>query len=337
MEKSTNENDPILRDFFVTKDDLIFSVPDYCHPKEGIRAVLRYIPDENGPRVRKSTGKRYRKAGFEESFDFLRENYPTWVFDVAVVPRSEIIEFLKPGDVVKDILSGKRENPAALELIRRFKEAGISENSMGISGSILPGLENDESDIDFLVYGEDWQKAKEILAAMKKEDSEEKIGSDTPYRISELDENMWRTVYQKRKSPFSFDVFMAHEIRKGNRGMFVVDSGKNVYFDLLFARSQNQIKAPIQRGIDTEKIVIEATVTNDDFAFDSPAIYLIDHAEIDEIYSYTHTYAGQARKGEKIRARGIVEVIGDKKRLVIGTTREAEDEWMISLSLLDES
>ncbi|MBZ3936051.1 DNA polymerase subunit beta [Methanimicrococcus blatticola] len=328
--------DPILRDFFVTKNGLIFSVPDYFHPPEGIRSVLRYIPDVNGPRVSQINGKRYRKAEFNESFDYLKEKHPDWVFDVAIVPRSEIIEILKPNAVVKDILSGKRKNSAAFELIHRFMEAGISADAMGITGSILAGLENDESDIDFLVYGTDWIIAKDVLTELKKEDADK---TDFRYQISDLDNEMWHTVYKKRKSPLSFNDFFNHEIRKGNRGMFVGAGadGKNVYFDLLFARSKDQLQSttPIQRGTDTEKIIIEAVVTNADFAFDSPAIYLINHDEIDEIYSYTHTYAGQALAGEKIRARGIVEVIGNKKRLVIGTSREAEDEWMISLSLLE--
>ncbi|WNY23455.1 hypothetical protein MmiHf6_07620 [Methanimicrococcus hongohii] len=349
MEKSSASknsilSDPILRDFFVTKDDLIFSVPDYYHPPEGIRSILRYIPDENGSRVRKTTGIRYRKAEFFETFAYLKKHHPDWVSDVAVVPRSEIVEILKPNDVVIEIRNNPKMNPAAFELICRFRDAGIPVSSMGITGSILAGLENDESDIDFLVYGNDWFFAKDALKEMKNDDR----GELKPFKIAELDGEMWQTVYNKRKSPFSFEDFFTHEIRKGNRGMLVSNNddnndsgsnsdsgGKNIYFDLLFVRSNNQLPGPIQRGIDTEKRIIEAIVTNDDFAFDSPAIYLIDHDEIDEIYSYTHTYAGQALKGEKIRARGIVEEIDDKKRLVIGTSREAEDEWMISLSLLE--
>lgn len=368
MEKSNSKEfkDPTLRDFFVTKDELIFSVPDYFHPAKGIRSVLRYIPDVSGPRVRRNTGKRYRKAEFKESFDYLKTHHPDWVFDVAVVPRTEIAEILKPNDVVIEILEGKRNLPAAAELIHRFKDdggrmpvgTGIPAESMGITGSILAGLESDESDIDFVVYGDDWKTAKEKLKKMKDDDRKEKRS----FKIAELDDAMLQKVYKKRKSPLSFNDFFDHEMRKGNRGMFtgigndrepdgtdgksdstgVKNDRKNVYFDLLFARSENQLKTPIQRGKDIEKIEIEAIVTNDDFAFDSPAIYLIDHDEIDEIYSYTHTYAGQALKGEKIRARGMLEIIEEengknKKRLVIGTTREAEDEWMISLSLLKVS
>ncbi|MCL2863077.1 MAG: DNA polymerase subunit beta [Methanimicrococcus sp.] len=334
MTASDEFKDPVLRDFFVTKDGLIFSVSDYFHPQKGIRSVLRYIPDENGDRIRKKGGGRYRKAEFGESFEFLKTHHPDWLSDVAVVPRQDIAEILKPADVVADILSGARPFPAVEELIRRLEKDGVSVSAMGISGSVLPGLDNEESDVDFLVCGPNWFKAKKSLADMKQKDD-----PSFCYTISELDHDMWQTVYKKRKSPLSFEDFFAHEIRKGNRGMFISkNGGKDVFFDLLFVRSSDQIKEtePIRRGIDTEKKEITAVITKAPYAFDNPAIYLIDHDEIDEIYSYTHTYAGQALPGETVQARGMVEVIGARKRLVIGTSREARDEWMISITLLGE-
>ena len=333
MTSADEFEDPVLRDFFVTKDGLIFSVTDYFHPLQGIRSILRYVPDENGARIRKKDGRKYRKAEFDASFDYLKKHHPNWVAETAVVPRSDVAEILKPNDVVSEILSGIRPFQAVEELIHRLESAGVPASSMGISGSLLPGLENEESDVDFVVFGSDWVKAKKALAEMKQKEDPSFF-----YKISELDDNMWQTVYKKRKSPLRFEDFYAHEIRKGNRGMFTdKESGKNIYFDLLFVRSPDQIKEPIRRGTDTGYQQIDAVITEATFAFDSPAIYLIDHDEIDEIYSYTHTYAGQAFLGETVCARGMVEVIGNRKRLVIGTSREARDEWMISKTLLENS
>ncbi len=51
--------------------------------------------------------------------------------------------------------------------------------------------------------------------------------------------------------------------------------------------------------------------------------------------SYTHTYAGQALAGERIEARGMVEVVGNMKRLVVETTREAKGEWIRSLTVME--
>ena len=52
---------------------------------------------------------------------------------------------------------------------------------------------------------------------------------------------------------------------------------------------------------------IEARVTNAEFAFDSPAIFRLDHPEVKEIFCYSHTYAGQALPGETIEAKGVLE------------------------------
>jgi len=54
------------------------------------------------------------------------------------------------------------------------------------------------------------------------------------------------------------------------------------------------------------------------------------------VLSYTHTYAGQALPGELIEARGIVEEVGDIKRLVVGTSREPKGEWIKSLTWLEQ-
>jgi predicted nucleotidyltransferase len=52
---------------------------------------------------------------------------------------------------------------------------------------------------------------------------------------------------------------------------------------------------------------------------------------ISEVASYTHTYAGQAKDGERIIARGKLEkVIGEDVtyRLIVGTTRESLGEYI---------
>ena len=83
-------------------------------------------------------------------------------------------------------------------------------------------------------------------------------------------------------------------------------------------------------------MTITATVTDAEFAYDSPAIYKVNHPEIAMVLSYTHTYAGQARKGEVIEARGRLEESATGKVLVIGTSREPKGEWIKSLTLLEQ-
>ena len=61
-----------------------------------------------------------------------------------------------------------------------------------------------------------------------------------------------------------------------------------------------------------------------------------DSNEIDHVLSYTHTYAGQALPGEIIEACGVIEEVGDTKRLVVGTSREPKGEWIRSLTWLEQ-
>ena len=64
-------------------------------------------------------------------------------------------------------------------------------------------------------------------------------------------------------------------------------------------------------------------------AFDHPARYVVRHADVAEVVSFTPTYAGQAVAGETIEASGWLEVdsVG-ARRVVVGTSREAGGEWI---------
>jgi len=65
-----------IRDFLESRDGWIFSVVDYIHTN-GVRSLLRYIPDESGGRI--AGGRRYRKLDFDEAFEFLRAARPEYV------------------------------------------------------------------------------------------------------------------------------------------------------------------------------------------------------------------------------------------------------------------
>ena len=76
-------------------------------------------------------------------------------------------------------------------------------------------------------------------------------------------------------------------------------------------------------------------------AFDNPSLYTIENVKVldgvdvplVEVVSFTHTYAGEVIDGEHVIAKGKVEkvIVNGKDnhyRLVVGTTREAIDEYL---------
>jgi len=305
-----------IRDFIVTDEDWIFAVADYTHP-DGVRSILRYMPDTAGERVK--NGVRYRKLDFDDAYQFMREERPEWLEDVHIVPFDAVREVLNPVKRVPELM---KANQRVGWIVQVLHDGGVPLDKMGITGSHLPGLNNESSDIDFIVYGRSWFRARDLIAMAKKNEG----------IIHEINDEIWHRIYDKRAPAISFEEFLSHEIRKGNRGMV-----KGTYFDLLYTRDWDEI-APLQCGIDLERKQIEAIVTNADYAFDAPAIYKVEHDEIEYVLSYTHTYVGQALPGERIEARGMIEEIdGDgAKRLVVGTSREPGDEWIRSLTLLEK-
>ena len=301
-----------IRDFFQTRQGWIFAVSDYCHP-HGIRSLLRYVPDLKGER--EAGGRRYRKLDFDDAYRFLRIKQPDWVADLHQVPAEEIELTFSPSHA---LLGLAQTDPRVKRIVQTLAGGGVPMQQMGITGSMLVGLQAPGSDIDFVVYGPSWWKARDILARAKSNGE-----------MDDLDEATWKKIYLKRKPEIGFEEFMIHEKRKGNRGMV-----EGTYFDLLFTRDWEQIQ-PQPRGRQAGAAQIEARVVNADFSFDSPAIYRLDHPEVKEIFSYSHTYAGQALPGERIEARGVLEETENGLRLVVGTTREARGEWIRSLTLME--
>ncbi len=311
-----------LRDFVIMDNDWIFAVSGYDQTG-GVPAVLRYLPDRDGDR--ELDGVRYRKIDFDDSSGFLEENRPSWKFRV---PEDAISRIFRTEERVPSLV---KEDLRVAVIVDLLEKAGIPLDKMGVTGSMLPGLQIAGSDIDFVVYGKYWFLARDaiIQEIAKNKDSGDSEGSD-PLCVTEISEEMWHRIYAKRVPEISFEEFLVHELRKGNRGMI-----GGTYFDLLFVRDHDQLPVQQERGADRNRCTITAPVVNADLAFDNPAVYEIDHPVISEILCYTHTYAGQALAGETVEARGMMEELSDhRRRLVVGTSREPVDEWMRSLSLL---
>ena len=89
------------RDFIYTSDDLYFASTNYIHPKDRVISFLRYIPDPKGDRQK--DGKRYRKVGSAEAYEYLRKNHPDYLYQCDVtkvemmgVPLDKVEKIIKP-------------------------------------------------------------------------------------------------------------------------------------------------------------------------------------------------------------------------------------------------
>jgi len=344
------------RDFIHTKDDLFFATTNYIHPKDRVLAFLRYVPDESGDRTK--NGVKYSKLSSDESYSYLRENYPEYLYycdttniEMIGVPVDKIKNVIKPEERLKEIRENEennsnnnKENNILYEKLIDLSDffhyiGGIPYEKLGISGSILPNLERKSiSDIDFVVYG--LNNHRIAIETFKKYKDKEILISNKPVRLNSIDDTFWNRLYEKRikDSSLTKEEFSFYESRKNNRGVI-----NGTLFDILLTRDWNEIRGN-WGDVKYENVgegIIEATIKNSIFAFDNPAVYKIydlkilkgEKINISEIASFTHTYSGQASDGERIIAQGkiekVVEIGKDPYyRLVVGTTRESMNEFI---------
>ncbi len=303
-----------LRDFIEDHDSWLYAVSAY-DGGDRIGSILRYIPDPCGTRCDRQ-GRRYRKLEFDEAYRIISEKKPDYLDVLHRIPVSDVKRVYKP----------EEEMHAIEERDHRVKRLSgtlrLREGQAGCTGSLLCGLENEESDIDLVVYGPEWFRARENL-----------IKAIQTGALEALSEDMWRRVYEKRRPSLGYECFLVHEKRKWNRGQI-----SGTYFDLLYTRSYDDLQnARFGRGNVVGKRTITAVVIDSTHAFDSPALYRIRHDEISAVLSFTHTYSGQAFDGECIEASGVVEQHGKELWLIVGTSREAPGEYIISKTLLENS
>lgn len=302
-----------LRDFIEDQDGWLYAVSTYDN-EDRIGCILRYVPDEDGERV-DSTGHHYTKYDFEAAYDLVSQKKPTYAGLLQRIPPSDIKRVLKP-DLEIDRITA--ENDQVRKLVTLFN---LPRGSVGCTGSLLCGLANKSSDIDMVVYGKHWFLAQALVRQGIRDG-----------RIEGLSDEMWQKVYDKRKPEIPYDTFVLHEQRKWNRGQI-----DGTYFDILFTRSYDEIlNISSGKGIILGMKTIEAKVTDASLAFDNPAVYEIEHDIVSRVLSFTHTYSGQAFAGETIEARGVCEQHGNEIWLIVGTTREARGEYLISKTLMDQ-
>lgn len=299
-----------LRDFIRVKN-YYFSVVGYRNER-AVKCFLRYAQHEEGDRVK--DGMFFKKLSHEEALcvEEFKKYFDGKIFRI---PIDRVNEVFKPEERLFEVMDSEVK-----KVVQLF--SSIPKDKMGVTGSRLIGLEGKNSDVDFVVYGKYWFFARELIRRGIIEG-----------KLSEPDENTWNYIYEKRKVPIPFEIFKVHERRKYHRAYI-----GSTYFDLLYVRDYDEIKRdiPEEAGIKYGFREVEAELLDDSLIYDYPAYYPVKSAKIKAILCFTHTYVGQALKGEKIFARGVLEKIGDDFYLVVGTSRETQEEFIVSVALIEK-
>lgn len=297
------------KDFIETAEGLLFAVVEHGTEQGKVLCFLRYV---NG-----------KKVSTDEANSFLKQHYPEYLYyspylDVCLhgVAIARIIRHLLPRQRLQEIMHASSldaiEHDVFL-LASLFQQQNLDLAKIGITGSVLPGFQNPESDIDLVCYDRNvFQQCRTITRQL----IEHK-------QLQDLDHNHWFQSWERRSCALNFDEYLWHEKRKFNKAII---NGRK--FDLSFVNDASFIQAP-RSYHKTERIILHCKVTDDSHGFDYPAEFYIDSPQIESVVSFTATYIGQAFKGETIEVSGMLEQDGaGLKRIVVGSTREAEGEYI---------
>ncbi len=320
-------------DFLETNDNFIFDVKGIVHPPDRVIAYLRYVPDEKGGRTR--LGVRYRKVyGLSGREAFLRKNAPCYLYFDSIahrrlqgVPLEKIKILYEPKKKLEELSAKRSFDPMerdTLELVELLRSAtGLDSGRFGISGSLLVGLHDENSDIDLIVYGV--RESHKVLNALK--------GSQHDALIERYDKAGIERLYEARsmRNAMSFNRFMMHEKRKFLEGRFRTRD----YF-IRCIKDWNEIKEKYgdRSYYPVGSCTLEAVVEDDSENILTPCTYGVSQVKIlrgkrkavpSQIVSFRGRFCEQAFQGERVRARGRLERVvnrsGEWYRIVIGESR----------------
>lgn len=300
------------KDFIETAEGLIFAVVGQSMEQDKVLCFLRYVPHQQG----------WRKVDTDVANDFLKQHHPHYlhyspILDASLhaVAQPKIIKHYRPKHRLQQLLNADNHDAVEQDLVsltRLFQQHGLDLANIGITGSLLIGVQQYGSDIDVVCYGREvFHHCRAVTTKLIA------LG-----QLQDLTEQDWQQSYQRRDCDLSFAEYVWHEQRKANKAII---NGRK--FDLNFIDDW-----AVGDSDDYQKIGpinLQCQVIDDTYGFDYPAEFKIDHEHIDSIISFTATYTGQALRGETVQVSGMLEQSSQgRKRIIVGSSREARGEFI---------
>jgi predicted nucleotidyltransferase len=281
-------------------DGVIFAVKGVIHPDGKIIVVPRYLPSETGDRG--SPSARYRKIPASiyklsmDNWTKLRYTDPYLGLELLAMGERDVRGGYDPLLRLRELRDGAltRLQRACVTLSEQLEGAGVEGASIGVSGSILLGLEKEGSDIDLVVYG--YSNAKRSVEEMRRLRGE---GGTLPLE---------GPIPNPMRIPI--EIHLAHEMRKALKGRFEFEGG---YVKYLIRCIPMEGEYPERYGearhVDRGSVRAEAEVVDDSFGFTVPTRYSVRAAWPPDaiVVSYSGILCEQALRGERVVISGKIE------------------------------
>ncbi len=301
------------KDFVSTRDGLLFAVVSNQLDADKILCFLRYIQQDG---QWKKVNTDVANAHLTQYFPHLLHYSSQLDAHLHALPVDLVYRHYQPRQRLAQIMNSNMHSMGAefdcFQVCTLLQEQGLELDQIGVTGSLLPEVQNDLSDIDLVCYSRDsFFQLQSALSLMLHRGS-----------IMPLSDTDWVLSYQRRQCELSISEYVWHEKRKMNKVMF---NQRKIDFSLAQLDAPNSDDIFVKQG----EGKIQAKIIDDSLAFDSPAYYHLDHATVSSIVCFTPTYCGQAFNGEIIEAAGQLEKSSHGQlRLLIGSTREAKGEYI---------
>ncbi len=331
-------------DYLETKEGWIFCVVSDLHPPDRVCAFLKYIHGEGewirgGERYSRIV-KLYKTNEIKDTLDFLRMRRPEYLhYEPTVgeafsyIPVNSIKQHYKCEERAREILSSP-SNPLehiVAELIEEIEGiTGISSSYMGITGSILVGLQNPRADIDLIIYGRDnfWRAAEAVehiagreamqgirLGFMKSLMSKYPLTQAEASKLSERLTN--RGVYRDK-------VFSIHAVK-------LLDEIDAKYGEVIY------------KPVGFSKVLLK--IREDRYSCFTPAVYHVeqlsqpevasgDELEIRTLTCYDTSFACLMRRGDVVECCGKIEEVMVRKtverylNILVGAVSHSEGQYV---------
>jgi predicted nucleotidyltransferase len=299
------------KDFIETAEGLIFAVVDHRLEDGKALCFLRYVKDGEG-------WKKYTTA---DANALLNRHYPGYLHysrtldaNLHAVKVSRIVRHHQPRQRLQEIISEYQPDSVERDLIdlyRLFQQQDLDITQIGVTGSLLVGAQQADSDIDLVCYGrEAFHQCRAIITDLI-----------VNGRLQALHGRDWLESYRRRDCSLSYEDYVWHERRKFNKALI---NGRK--FDLNLIESGDATHPVNNRKCGA--VTLQCRIIDDSRGFDYPAVYKIEHETIDAIVCFTATYTGQAFIGETVEVSGMLEQTEQGRQIVVGSTREAHGEYI---------
>lgn len=338
------------RDFLQTHEGFFFCVVGAVHPPDRVISYIKYLPADSGAWGRGNQQfnrilKNYTISNLLETFQYLEKNHPHYLFKspvdnitVTAVPHECIKKHFMPEQKLSQLRESANLDSLQKKLIRftSFLEkiSGVSQNSFGITGSILLDIHQPTfSDLDVIVYGtkNSW-KLKQALIRQQ--------GTESPIkRLHGKALEDW-CVKKSQQYPMNKQEALNLYNRKWNLGYF-----EERYVSIHPAKKETEIteKYGSKNYQPIGQVTIKAVVSDSVDSLFLPAVYKVRNvtflenkhsANISEVVTYEGLYSSLAETGEKIQVKGKLEKVTEKQtnkqycRVVVGSPEGKGTEYI---------